>query len=169
MALVVEDGTGVVTANAYATLAEVDEILSVNIHSQWSLLTDDTTKEKLIQWASRILDERVKWYGKKTFPTSGRAWPRVMVKDREGTLIEDNIVPLPVKVAVAELADHLLSGDPETANTGSNITALQVDVVMIRFDARLDAERFPPNLSKILYGLGLMSFGRGGPKRIIKH
>jgi len=169
MALVVEDGTGVVTANAYASVEEVDEILGVNIHSQWSLIVDVETKEKLIQWASRILDERVKWFGKKTHPTSGRAWPRVMVKDREGLLIEDNVVPLAVKVATAELADHLLAGDPETANTGSNITALQVDVVMIKFDARLDAERFPPNLSKILYGLGFMSFGRGGPKKIIKH
>jgi hypothetical protein len=56
MALVVEDGTGVVTANAYADVAAVDEILSVNIHSQWSLLTEVATKEKLIQWASRILD-----------------------------------------------------------------------------------------------------------------
>lgn len=169
MALVIEDGTGVTTANAYATVDEVDDILSVNIHSKWSLLTDEATKEKLIIWASRILDQRVKWHGKKTFDTSGLAWPRTNVRDREGTLIDDNLVPLPVKVAVAELADHLLGGDPETANTGSNITALQVDVIMIKFDARLDAEKFPPNLTHILYGLGYTSFGRGGPKRIIKH
>ena len=169
MTLVVEDGTGVVTANAYATVAEVDEILATNIHSKWDLISDPATKAKLIQWASRILDERVRWHGKKTHPTSGLAWPRTCVKDREGALVEDDIVPLPVKVAVAELADHLLGGDPETANTGSNITALQVDVVMLKFDARLTAERFPPNMGMILYGLGYTSFGRGGPKRIIMH
>lgn len=169
MALVVEDGTGVVTANAYATVEEVDEILSLNIHSQWSLITDPVTKEKLIQWASRILDERVRWFGKKTYPTSGLAWPRMQAKDREGNRIDDNVVPLPVKVAVAELADHLLAGDPETANTGNNITTMQVDVVMLKFDTRLETERFPPNLSKILTGLGSVFFGRGGPKRIIKH
>lgn len=169
MALVVEDGTGVVTANAYATVAEVDEILAVNIHSKWSLISDPDTKENLVQWASRILDERVKWHGKKMHQTSGMAWPRTGAKDREGDCIDDNVVPLPVKVAVAELADHLLGGDPETANSGSNITSLQVDVVMLRFDAHLSAERWPPNLAAILYGLGYMSFGRGGPKRIIKH
>lgn len=169
MALVVEDGTGVVTANAYATVAEADDILAVNIHSKWSLINDNATKESLIQWASRILDERVKWFGSKTEATSGMAWPRKCVRNREGILIDDNLVPLAVKVAASELADHLLGGDPETANTGSNITALQVDVVMLKFDARLDAERFPPNLAHILYGLGYMSFGRGGPKRIIKH
>lgn len=169
MALVVEDGTGVVTANAYASVEEVDEILGVNIHSQWSLITDTATKEKLIQWASRIIDERVRWFGKKTYPTSGLAWPRMQVKDREGNRIEDNIVPLAVKVAVGELADHLLAGDPETANTSNNITSLQVDVVMLKFDTRLEVERFPPNLSRILYGLGTTLFGRGGPKKIIKH
>lgn len=169
MALVVEDGTGVVTANAYASVAEVDEILAINIHSKWSLLSDAATKEKLIQWASRILDERVKWHGSKTHATSGLSWPRTGVKDREGVAIDDDVVPTAVKVAVAELADHLLAGDPETANSGSNITTLQVDVIMIKFDARLDAERFPPNLAHILYGLGYMTFGRGGPKRIIKH
>jgi len=97
------------------------------------------------------------------------AWPRTGVRDREKRLIEDNLVPLAVKVAVAEMADHLLSGDPETANTGSNITTMQVDVIMLKFDTRIAAERFPPNLSHILYGLGYMSFGGGGYKRIIKH
>lgn len=169
MDLVVEDGTGIVTANAYATVDRVDEILSVNIHSKWSLLTDNATKEKLIIWASRVLDERVKWFGKKTYPTSGMAWPRTGVRDRENTLIEDDAIPFTVEVAVAELADHLLGGDPDTANSGSNITALQVDVIMIKFDANLAVEKFPPNLGLILRGLGWCSFGRGGYKRIIKH
>lgn len=169
MALVVEDGTGIVTANAYASVEEVDEILAVNVHSKWSVISDAETKEKLIQWASRILDQRVKWHGRKLHQTSGLAWPRVCARDREGFPIEDNIVPLVVKVAVAELADHLLSGDPETANSAANITQLQVDVVMLKFDTGVAAERFPPNLGHILKGLGFCSFGRGGPKRIIKH
>lgn len=169
MDIVVEDGTGIVTANAYASLDEVDEILSVNIHSKWSLLTDEAAKENLIQWASRILDERVKWYGTKMHSTSGLAWPRSCVRNRENILIEDDIVPKEVKIATALLADHLLSGDPEAANTGSNITSLQVDVVVLKFDARLDAQKYPPELNYVLKGLGLMSFGNGGPKRIIKH
>jgi hypothetical protein len=169
MTLVLEDGTGVVTANAYATVAEVDAILAVNIHSKWSLVTDNATKESLIQWASRILDERVRWNGRKTHHTSGLAWPRVCVRDREDTPIDDNVVPRAVKVAVAILADHLLSGDPELANTGSNITQLQVDVVFLKFDARLAPQRYPPELTAILKGLGWLSFGTGGPKRIIKH
>lgn len=169
MELVVEDGTGIVIANAYATVAEVEEILSVNIHSKWSLLSDDAAKANLIIWASRILDERTKWAGKKMYETSGLAWPRFGVRDREGFLVDDNLVPKQVKLATALLADHLLSGNPETVNTGSNITSLQVDVIAIKFDARLAVEKYPIELSYVLKGLGTFSGGRGGVKRIVKH
>lgn len=169
MDIVVEDGTGIVTANAYASVDEVTEILSVNIHSKWGLLSDDAAKANLIIWASRILDERVRWAGKKLHHTSGMAWPRTGVRDKEGFPVDDNVVPLAVKVAVATLADHLLSGNPEAPNSGSNITQLQVDVVMIRFDANLAPEKWPLSMSHILKGLGFWSGGRGGYKRIVKH
>lgn len=169
MDIVVEDGTGIVTANAYASLDEVEEILSVNIHSKWTLIADDAAKENLIIWASRILDERVRWNGKKMFDTSGMAWPRYGVRDREGFMLDDNFVPKQVKIATAVLAEHLLSGNPDAVNTGSNITSLQVDVIAIQFDARLAAEKYPAELGFILKGLGIWSGGRGGYKRIVKH
>lgn len=169
MAFTVEDGTGIVTATAYASVDEVDEILAVNIHSKWSLISDDEAKENLIQWASRIIDERTKWFGRKMHETSGLAWPRCGARDREGFMIEDDIVPKPVKIATALLAEHLLSGNPETVNTGSNITSLQVDVVVLKFDAHLAPEKYPAELAYVLKGLGYVSLGRGGAKRIIKH
>lgn len=169
MAIVVEDGTGLVTANAYASVAEVDEILGTNIHAKWNLLTDPATKEKLIEWATRILDERVRWFGKKTFPTSGLAWPRIGVRDRENLLIDDNVVPHAVKVATAVLAEHLIAADPEVANASNNLTMMQVDVIILKFDANIIAQKYPPELGFILRDLGWVSFGRGGPKRIIKH
>ncbi len=169
VALTVEDGTGVVTANAYATVDEVDDILSVNIHTQWSLL-DNTAKEALIIWATRILDERVKWNGKKTFPTSGLAWPRTGVKDKEGFLLEDDEVPSQVKIATAVLADHLMAGNPEATDSGTgNITKLKVDVIELNFDARLLVARYPAELRFILAGLGTLSMGKGGYKKIVKH
>lgn len=169
MDIVVEDGTGIVTANAYASAEEVDDILSVNIHSKWSLLTDEIAKENLIIWASRLIDTRVRWAGHKTHKTSGLAWPRTCVRDKEGEMIDDSIVPQQVKLATAIMAEHLLDGNPEVANTSSNLTALQVDVVMLRFDANISPEKYPPELSYILKGLGWLSFGHGGPKRIIRH
>lgn len=165
---VVEDGTGIVLANAYAEVVEVDAILSTNIHSKWSLI-DPADQEKLIAWATRILDERVRWFGKKTHDTSGLAWPRTGAKDREGLPIDDNVVPKAVKVAVAVLADHLALGNPDAVNSASNLTGLKVDVIELEFDANLHVNKFPPELTLILAGLGHASWGRNGPKRIIKH
>jgi hypothetical protein len=71
----------------------------------------------LVIWATRVLDERVKWFGQKVFQTSGLAWPRAGVKDKEGFPIDDNLVPHPVKVAVAVLAEHLVATATRTSWT----------------------------------------------------
>lgn len=169
MELVVEDGTGVVTANAYATVEEIDELLSYHVHSTWSTITDDELKANLIIWASDILDMRTTWFGCKTYETSGLAWPRTGVRDREGIAIDDNIVPDEVKRAVATLADYLIAGNPDTVNTSNNITMLQADVVVLKFDPYAPTFKFPDSIAFIIKGLGYTAMGRGGPKRIIKH
>lgn len=166
--ILVENGTGLVNANAYASSDEVDDILESNIHSQWSLLDDDT-KEKLIMWATRILDERVRWFGRKMHETAWLAWPRCGVRDKEGFLIDDNIVPRQVKIATALLADHLIAANPELVNTASNLTSLKADVVELKFDARLNVSKYPVEIKLALEGLGSVSMGRGGPKYIIMH
>lgn len=166
--IVVEDGTGIVTANAYASAEEVDEINSYRVGSQWNTLTDDEMKENLIIWATNILDYRVKWNGKKTHETQGLAWPRTGTR-RDGVCIDDNIVPKQVKEAVAILANHLIDGDPEAADTSSKITMIQADVVVLKFDPYAPTYKFPNGIDLILEGLGFVSMGRGGAKRIIKH
>lgn len=167
--IVVEDGTGIVTANAYATLEEIDEINSYRVGSSWNNLTDDEMKENLIIWATNIVDYRVKWFGKKTHATQGLAWPRTGTRDCEGTCIDDNVVPKQVKEVVAILANHLIDGDPEAADTSSKITMIQADVVVIKFDPYAPEYKFPNGIDNILRCLGRVSMGRGGPKFIVKY
>lgn len=166
--LIVENGTGVVNANAYLTVEEADEILEVNIHSNW-MVADEETKEKLIIWATRLLDERVKWFGEKMFPTAWLAWPRCGVRDKEGYLLGDDRVPRQVKIATALLADHLLTGNPELVNTSANLTSIRADVIELQFDAKLRTEKYPVEVKLALEGLGRVSMGRGGPKHIVRH
>jgi hypothetical protein len=168
MSLVLEDGTGVVTANAYATVAEIAAILSSNIHSTWMAMDQDS-QEKLVIWATRVLDERVKWFGQKSHQTSGLAWPRAGTKDKEGYPIDDNLVPRQVKVAVAVLAEHLVAGNPDVVDTTANKKMVKVDVVELEFDPRITNRKWPAEVDLIIEGLGYGTFGRGGPKRIIKH
>ena len=70
---------------------------------------------------------------------------------------------------VAILANHLIDGDPEAADTSSKITMIQADVVILKFDPYAPSYKFPNGLDQILRNLGFVSMGRGGAKRIIKH
>lgn len=167
MDIVVEDGTGIVIANSYLSTDEADDFLSIDIHSNWLPLTDDV-KEKLLMYATRVVDQRVRWNGRKTYPTSGLAWPRCGVRDKEGFLIEDNIVPSAVKYAVAVLANHLITNNPEVANTASNMTEIQVDVITLKFDVNKSPEKYPSQIKFILEGLGTVAIGKRTSGRIVK-
>lgn len=169
MVIVVEDGTGLVTANAYATVADIDAILSYQTHaSTWPTLLE-AQKEKLIIWASQILDQRTKWKGRKTFETQALGWPRIGAKDCEGIYVEEDVVPGPVKVAVAILANHLITFNPNQADDSKNLTMIQADVITLKFDPYADVYKYPDTIVLALRCLGTAAFGRGGPKRIIKY
>lgn len=166
--LVVEDGTGLPTANALASVEEVDAILETNIHSLWgNVLAED--KIKLVVWASRILIERARWKGTRVSMTSGTPFPRSGLKDQDGAFYPDDDVPQPVKVAVALLADHLALQDPTLANGQKNLKRLDVDVISLQFDMMTSPEKWPTSIGIILRDIANISFSSTGGKRIIKH
>lgn len=172
MDLVVEDGTGLPTANSYCTVEEAADILSINVYSTWATLAaTEGAQDAFLMWATRILDERVKWFGTKVYGTSGTAWPRYRAYDKEGFAIDDNVVPKQVKLATAILANFLVvnAGDPEAVNTSNNLTELKVDVILLKFDPTILPNKYPTEISFILSGLGTVSMGRGGPKYIIRY
>lgn len=108
--LVVEDGTGIATANSYLTVAEADAILCVNpvMYATWTALTAQQMDEYLV-WASDYIDCYVQWFGTKTVPDSGLRWPRTGVCDCDGIEIGPNEIPDKLKTAVAQLAIFLTS------------------------------------------------------------
>jgi hypothetical protein len=106
--------------------------------------------------------------GRSPFQTSGLAWPRAGTKDKEGYPIDDNLVPRQVKVAVAVLAEHLVAGNPDVVDTGQ-----QEDDQGGRGGTGVRPTHHDPQVAgrgrSDHQGLGYGTFGRGGPKRIIKH
>lgn len=174
--IVVEDGTGIVTANAYASVEEVDDIMSYRRGSAWNNLTDETEKEGLIIWATNLLDYKARWYGKKTHETQGLEWPRTGFTNSGGGgcgspsgSIDDNVVPKQVKEVVAILANLLIDGDPQAPDSSSKITMVQADVVIVKFDPYAPSYKFPDGISDMLRGLARISMGRGGPKFIVRY
>lgn len=164
--LVEEDGTGLPTANCFLTVAEADDILSLNPRSLWALV-DPAIKANLLIWATTLIIERTRWKGKKKYETSGTPFPRSALYDYDRILIRDDVVPEKVKRATALLAEFLSTTDPTTVNSSSNLKLLQADVVKLEFDSQQHPSRWPPSIRVALQPFGDFS-ASGGPKTIKK-
>lgn len=183
VSLVVEDGTGVTTANSYLTATEADEILCVNpvAYAVWTAL-DSTQRDAYLVWASDYIDCYVHWYGKKTFPSSGLRWPRTGVCTIDSIEIPANVIPQKLKNAVANLAIFLTSSAAaQSGGTASvappGIKRVKADVVEVEFFSDSEgggsgtedgSDLLPVNMRFLVRGLGIIKIGRQRIGKIIR-
>lgn len=130
MAFVVEDGTGLATANAYIDVAYARAYwldVGVTFAQPDSVATSafPITMQMAIVAASRYIETRFKnrFKGYREFPPTeepvfagqGLSWPRIEVYDREGICVKG--VPVAVKNACAEYMSRVfvapLAPDPD--------------------------------------------------------
>jgi hypothetical protein len=181
--LVVEDGTGLTTANSYLTAVEADAILSVNpvFYAAWTALTP-TEQDSFLVWASDYIDCYVQWNGYKTVETSGLRWPRECVTDCDGVLIASNVIPDKLKKAVAQLAIFLTTSEAaQSGGTASvappGIKRVKADVVEVEFfgesegggrDTRSGDDLLPVNMRFLIRCLGNVQTGRQRFAKVIR-
>lgn len=106
MALTVEDGSGLATADAYASVSEVDTYLDLyGAPDAWSS-SSTIQKEQAIRAATRYLDSiyNGRWTGRRAREEQALDWPRYNVVDHDGFGLDSDVVPPPIKHATAELA-----------------------------------------------------------------
>jgi hypothetical protein len=113
MALTIDATAGGASANCYCTLAEAYTYHESRLHSMatWDAADDGEEKTPALIWATRLLDESVKWIGSKSTETQALRWPRQYIYDIDGIEIESTIIPQFLKNATAEFAFYLLSND----------------------------------------------------------
>lgn len=159
----VEDGTGLPDANSYLTVAEANGFIATNIlaFAAWDAL-DEPSKEAVLIYASRYLDNRTDWRGQKSVPTSGLRWPRMGVSDRDGIPIEDDEVPVEVKQATAELARFLAQNDLAASRPQDGLKQVTADVVTLIFNENYRLPKMPSEVAWILSGLGTVTGGGRG-------
>lgn len=113
MSLTVEDGTGLVDADALISTEEADLTHLQHGNTEWEPI-DQQDKEAAIRNATIFLTHSLTWAG---FPVNQRdqavCFPRVGVTDRYGYDVPSDAVPREVKLATAFLAlyDSANSGD----------------------------------------------------------
>lgn len=169
MAIVVEDGTGLALADAYVSIAEADEYFAdVLVYTTtWSAYSD-ADKELRIRRATKVLDSRTDWEGYKNVDTSGLRWPRKHVRDRDGILVSNLVVPEAVKDATCELIRIMDGEDITTGQDIESLRRLMVDVVEIEYQEGRSQARVPQYLNYVLRGLGYFMSGSVGFGRIRK-
>jgi hypothetical protein len=109
--LVVEDGTGLSTANAYVSEADCAAYHIEMGNAEWAASVDVDAKAAAIVQATRYVDHhyRRRFQGYRESSTQALEWPRTEVYDDLGTTISG--VPMDVKRATHELALRALAGD----------------------------------------------------------
>lgn len=109
MSFVVEDGTGLSTANALASVAFVDTFWTDRGgNAAWAGAT--AVKEAAIVKATDYLmgQLRYRWRGTKKTAAQALMWPRTGAYERDGQAVAETIVPARVQQAVAFLAPRLV-------------------------------------------------------------
>ena len=106
MALIVEDGTGLATAESYASVAFADAYhTAYGNPADWSGAST-ADKEIGLRIATQYLDARYNgcWLGLRSNKLQALDWPRRNVVDPDGFVLDDDDLPLELEQATAILA-----------------------------------------------------------------
>lgn len=133
-ALVVEDGTGLATANSYVTVAEADAYLRLRGRAAtWDTYSPDAKAGHLVA-ATDYLDAMSTWRGQILTSTQALGWPRGGALDKWGRFIVAGTVPRLVKTATIEIA----SLGEITREGGPAVTRKVVGPIEIEYDTAQD-------------------------------
>lgn len=103
MTLIVEDGTGLSTAEAYVSVANATArltALGITAPSAWAT---ESEAEVDLRFGALWLDNEFasRWLGTKKTGTQALAWPRVSAYDSDGYLIDGDSIPIGLALANA--------------------------------------------------------------------
>lgn len=120
---VVEDGSGLATANSYVSVADADTY-NENYHADavW-IAAPIATKELSLRKATQYLDATygILWVGTQKTKEQALDWPRIGAEDSNGYSIDSNIVPSQVADATVEAAIRDINGTVLTPDTTASI------------------------------------------------
>ena len=124
---------GASDANSYVTVAEANAYFRHRLHSEdWD---DADAPDSALVTASRMLDWYVKWKGWRSSTTQAMLWPRTEVLRRDGTSVDDDIIPPEVKTATYELAFSSLAESRVGDDPLAGIEQLKAGSLMIKADS----------------------------------
>jgi hypothetical protein len=132
MSLIVEDGTAKTNAESYCTEVYADDYHEKRGNNTWNGVVD---KEAALRKATDYIQQvyRQNWKGVRLTTTQALDWPRANVGIDAYTIVAQDVVPIEVKNACAELALKTYS-DELYADIGQKVKRKKVDVIEIEYE-----------------------------------
>ena len=150
-------------ANSYVTLEEATAYFADRIHTD--LWTEFTNQEGALVTASRMLDWYVTWKGYRSSSEQAMQWPRTNVVRRDGSSVDDTIIPNDVKTAVFELALVSLEEDITDSDPLAGIEQVKAGSLMVKADTDdYGSDTIPEKIWKILADL----YTQGGGISVVR-
>ena len=133
MALIVEDGTAKINSESYCTEVYADDYHEKRGNTTWDSVID---KEAALRKATDYMLQvyRARWQGTRLTTTQALDWPRSNVGIDVYTTVDDDIVPVEVKNACAELALKTYSAELYE-DIGQKVKRKKVDVIEIEYES----------------------------------
>lgn len=151
MALIVEDGTGLATAESYISVADADAYITAYKGSDatWGAATE-AAKEIAARVAMQYLDGAYNWKGEKYSAAQAGDFPRNFLYDVDGTMIEG--VPQKLKYASAEVMYLHVKGTTLTVDVdrSKQVKREKVDVIEVEYEAGASQQPVFPVISRLL-------------------
>lgn len=135
---------GGAASNSYNSAAEIDAYITTRLFNKPALTASlGPQREEAAKLATILMDTQIPWTGSPTDPTvQALAWPRIGMLTRNGQEIPNNILPVELKRAHAELTSQLLQSNRLADNSVERlgITDLKVGDIELSFKDEVDAE-----------------------------
>lgn len=161
MAIVVEDGTGLATANSYASVTTADAYHSARGNTAWTetSTSPDQGKAAALIRATAYIDAayRGRFQGyRNNGRTQALEWPRMGVIDTQYFSVSSTAIPIEVVNATCEAAiREIASAGSLTADLerGGEVRSLSAGSVSIEYGAGASASTVYPIIEGLLAGL----------------
>jgi len=164
--VIVEDGSQVVGANSYRSIANITEWVLTNPHdSTWTTLTETQQKGYAIM-SCRILNEQMDWDGWVIDADQALDLPRSGMVNRKGRSIDNDEIPSEVQDAQSELARLLAIGDRTGDADTAGFSEIEVGSIKLVMDKTDRAPILPDSVLNMVKALGTKAISKGTSRTI---
>ena len=151
MAITIDSTVGGLSSNSYVTEAEALTYFEGRLNSDvYDDATDEVKKAALVNATVRLDHER--FLGRTTDDTltQGLRWPRFGLVDRDGRLINSDVIPIEIKHAQMELALSLLATDLQSTDTLFKFDKIKVDTIELTPSRSSNENKLPPEVRRLI-------------------